>query len=72
MEQIAQAKRLLQFSSRGMILSPGGSQGICCYKMTVLVAARPCASPCMRYVSRLSLVVPSTGSVQDIGETVTT
>lgn len=28
------------------------------YKMTVLVAARPCPSPCMMYVSSLSLVVP--------------
>lgn len=27
-QQITQAKDLLQFDSRGMIISPGGSQGI--------------------------------------------
>lgn len=47
MEQITQTKGLLQLNSRGMILSLGGSQGICCscvsegYKMTVLVAPQP-------------------------------
>lgn len=64
---------LLQFNSRGMILSPGGSQGIWCScvnggcRMTLLVAAQPCLSPCMMYVSSLSPVLP-TGSVQGIGE----
>lgn len=45
MQQITQAKGLLQFNSRGLIISPGGSQGICfhCvrvgYELTVLVTA---------------------------------
>lgn len=45
MQQITQAKGLLQFNPRGMIVSPDGSQGICfcCvsagYELTVVAAA---------------------------------
>lgn len=42
------------------------------YKMTLLVAAQPSLSPGMMYVSSLSPVIPITGTVQDLGETVTT
>lgn len=78
MEQITQAKGLLQFSSRGMILSPGGSQGICCSCVGVdtnwlcwllLTLTVPLHDVCL---SCLSPAVPITGSVQDIDETMNT